>query len=318
ADNIKKSLQAFKEKAASITVTSEDSQMEKRKVHYRMSFQEIILISLSSLYFLAIFPILLSIYSKVDALFSLETLAMRVLDFLTQSWIMIAIVSIIVLFIATSSVIVSTYLRFGNYEVSSDQHSIYISKGVLHKTNYTIPRDKINGLKIEKSFPRRLFKICTVQIISLGDLLDEAEMQTDILFPFISEKRLTQLLPEIIPEFTIQEEMEPLPKEALFVNLIQPSYTLVIITFLIFFFWPEYWIIPLALFIFIVLLRILKTHQTKYVKTDRFLQFQTGALSTELFITRRDKIDELEIDQSWIEQKLGLASISSTTRAKPI
>src|SRR5699024_6750621 len=188
ADNIKKSLQAFKEKAASITVTSEDSQIEKRKVHYRMSFQEIILISLSSLYFLAIFPILLSIYFKVDELFSLETFAMRVLDFLTQSWIMIAIVSIIVLFIAISSGIVITYLRFGNYEVSSDQHLIYISKGVLHKTNYTIPRDKINGLKIEKSFPRRLFKICTVQIISLGDLLDEAEMQTDILFPFISEK----------------------------------------------------------------------------------------------------------------------------------
>lgn len=318
AENIMERLQAMKEDTASVTVTSESPQMEKRTVHYRMSFQEIIIISLSSLYFLAIFPILLSIYFKVDELFSLETFAMKVFDFLAQSWLMIAIVSIIVLFIAVCSGIIITYLRFGNYEVSSDQHLIYISKGVLHKTNYTIPRDKINGLRIEKNFPRRLFNICKIQIISLGDLFDGSEMETDTLFPFISEERLTQLLPEIIPEFAIQEEMKSLPKEALFVNLIQPSYTLVIVTFLVFFFWPEYWFIPLALFILIVFVRILKTHQTKYVKTDKFLQFQSGALSTELFITRRDKIDELEIDQSWIEQKLGLASISSTSRAKPI
>ena len=68
----------------------------------------------------------------------------------------------------------------------------------------------------------------------------------------------------------------------------------------------------------IVVARILKTYQTIYVQIDEWIQIQTGAFSTELFLTKRAKVDELEVDQSWIEQKLGLASIRITTRAKPI
>lgn len=319
AENIIEQLQRFKQETAFIT--NEDSknlQIDKRKVHYRMSFQEIFLISLSSLYFLAIFPILLSIYFKIDELFSLDTFTTKMYDFLTQSWLMIMIVSIIIIIISVCSGIIITYLRFGNYEIASDQQIIYISKGVLHKTNYTIPRDKINGLRIEKSFPRRLFNICKVQIISLGDLFDEVEMETDILFPFIGEDRLKQLLPEIVPQFMREEDMNGLPKQALFMNLIQPSYTLVIVTFLIFFFWPEYWFIPVVLLIFTITVRIVKTYQTKFVRTNKLIQLQTGALSTELFITRREKIDELEIEQTWLEQRLRLATVSITSRAKPI
>src|SRR5690606_36851908 len=147
----------------------------------------------------------------------------------------------------------------GKYIVSSDHHNIYISKGILNTTNYTIPRNKINGLVIKKTFPRRLFHIVRVELVSLGDSLSEENVDTDTLFPFISEKRLKNLLNEVIPEYRIAENLHSLPKEAYFVNLIQPSYSLVIVTFFVFFFWPEYWFIPLAFFLWLVFYRILKT-----------------------------------------------------------
>lgn len=321
AEKIKELLKEYelRKQATAVSIDKKERSLpDNRKKHYRISFKEIIIISLTSLYFLAIFPILLSIYFKIDEIFSLDSFTNKAFAFLTQSWITIAIITIIAIGLAVISGIIITYLRYGNYEVFSDERQIYISKGVLNKTNYTIPRDKINGVTIERSFTRRFFRIVSVRFVTLGDLFDEVELETDVLFPFINDKKVKKLLPEIIPQFNIQEEMKSLPKKSLFVNLIQPSYLLVIVTFLVFFFWPEYWFIPLVLFVLIVLIRIVKTYQTKYIQMDQFIQFQTGAFSTELFNTRREKIDEIEIEQSWIEQKLQLATVTITSRAKPI
>lgn len=302
---------------AEMTPIAENIEVPVTK-HYKMSIKEIFLISLTSLYFLAIIPIILSIYFKLDEIFSLERYLERALVISNQSWIFITFIAIITLIIFVCFGLAYTYLRFGNYEVSSDDKHIYIAKGVFNKTTFTITKENINGILINKGIFRRLFHIVEVKLITLGDLFDEAEMKTDILFPFISEKQAKQLLSEILPAFQIKNNMIPLPKPALFVNLIRPSYLLVIVTVIVFFFWPEYWFVPAGLFILIVSLRILDYKQSKYTINESFIQFQSGALSTELFITTRAKIDELVVHQSWLQRKLGLATLAITSRAKPI
>ncbi|MEI3607005.1 PH domain-containing protein [Pseudogracilibacillus sp. SE30717A] len=291
---------------------------DQQKLHYKISFGEIFLIALTSIYVIAIFPVLVSIYFKIDEIFKLDAFVLQIFSFLTDSWILITITLLFLIGFGIGSGVIITYLRFGNYQVSSDHEQIYISRGIFNKTFYTIPREKVNGLIIEKAIPRRLFKFVKVKIVSLGDLFDESEMETDILFPFIRERKLKDLLPEILPSFKLSEEMNPLPKQALFVNLIQPSYLLVIVTFFIFFFWPEFWFVPVIYAFLLIFYRIAKTYLSKYAQTGKRIQFQTGVLVTETFITIREKVDELEVNQSWLEQQFGLATISLTSRAKPI
>lgn len=318
AERIKRIIQERKTDTPEAANDFHEMQAQERKLHYQISSGEIFVIALTSVYVIAIFPILASIYFKVDELFTLDAIVSRVFSFLIGSWLMIAISLLVIVVFAISSGVIITYLRFGNYQVSSDKKQIYISRGILNKTFYTIPREKINGIIIEKSIPRRFFKIVKVKVVSLGDLFDESEVETDTLFPFIREGKLKQLLPEILPSFKLQEEMHDLPKQALFVNLIQPSYLLVIVTFLVFFFWPEFWFVPVIYAFSLIFYRIAKTYQAKYVQVEKWIQFQTGVLFTEIFLTKREKIDELEVSQSWIEQKLGLATITITSRAKPI
>lgn len=286
--------------------------------HYEISWKEIVLISISSLYFLAVIPVILSFYSKIAEFFTMNEWLLNIYEELRQSFFHIIVTSIILLIILIIAGILLTYIRLGKYIVSSDHHNIYISKGILNTTNYTIPRNKINGLVIKKAFPRRLFHIVRVELVSLGDSFSEENVDTDTLFPFISEKRLKNLLNEVIPEYRIAENLHSLPKEAYFVNLIQPSYSLVIVTFFVFFFWPEYWFIPLAFFLWLVFYRILKTKLTKFYRDEEQILLQSGVMTTEIFITNCERIDEFTIEQSWLERILHLATLDVSIRAKPI
>lgn len=309
------------------TLTKDDIQAENettvrshptRTEHYKMSFKEIVIISVTSLYFLASIPIVLSIYFKIVEFFSLDVYTNQLFLFLKQSFILIGIVIIIAIIVLTLIGIIITYIRYGHYTVSSNYDYIYITRGIFTKTSFSIPKDKVNGISIKKGFIRRMFNIVEVELVIVGDLLDENELKTNILFPFISEHRARHLLPEILPTFNINETMNRLPSEALFLILIRPSYFLVFITVLVLFFWPEYWFIPLALLLLIIGSRVLEYKRTSYNVINNDIQIQTGSFSTTLFITRREKIDQFTIDQSFIQQRLGIASISITTRGQPI
>lgn len=287
--------------------------------HYLISLKEIVLISFTSFYFLALIPILLTIYNRLeDAFEDVEKYAKSFYDIVSQSWIFIAGVILFVILVSIIIGLVVTYLRFGQYRVASDAKQIYISKGIISTTNYTIPREKIKGIIIQKSFTRRFFGIYKVKLVSLGDLLEEMELETDVLFPFILKRRMEILLPEIVPEFPVEKTTERLPKQGIWANLLIPSYFFFIVTFVVLYFWPKFWYIPLALLVIIVISRIIEVKQARYLSNEKFIQFQTGTFSLDEFVTKRSLIDELEINQSWVQRKLKLASLSVTLREKPI
>lgn len=287
----------------------------KPTMHYNMSWKEIIFVSITSLYIVAVFPMIALAFLKLVDILSLEFYTDRVTEILTEPWLLLAIGLGGMTMIAIASSIAFVYFTYGKYQVSSDKAHIYISKGSSNKIHITIPRTSINGILIEKPMTRRLFRIVKIKLIYLHE---HTGGEKHALFPFIQERRGIQLLEDILPEYEVHPPSSSLPNEAYFVALIQPSYLLVIVTFHIMFFSPEYWFIPIVYALFLVVKRIVKTKQQRYGWTDELVSMQTGSFSTEIIMTKREKIDALDIDQSWLQGQLGLASITITSRAKPI
>lgn len=287
-------------------------------IHYKMNFKEIVIISITLLYIVALLSIITSIYYKINQVFSIESYTIAMKGFISPSGWGMMYLFLTLAILTISGGILFTYFRYGSYEVSSDKEYIYIQKGVLHTNLITIPREKINGIIIEKSITRRLFGFIKVKMISVHDHALDDILETNTLFPFIRASRGQQLIEEVLPQYPIQDEMHPLPQQAYFVELIQPSYLLVMITFFTFFFFPEFWFIPLLYVLSIMMKRVLTTKQQKFVWTNDIAQIQTGSFFVHLAITKRDKIDAFVIDQSWVERKLGLASINITLREKPL
>lgn len=291
--------------------------------HYLMSWKEIMLITFTSFYFLAIIPIGLTIYNQLEGLLDVDKYVKGAYDFISQSWIYVAALIILVLVISSGFGLLTTYLRLGKYRVRTDDTKIYISKGVLNTTNYTIPREKINGVIIQKSFSRRLFGIVKVKFVSLGEAFGELETETAVLFPFISMRRLRTLLPEILPEYPVEDvrTMERLPRKSLWHRLLIAVVIMLLFTSAGFYFFTEdvtrFWYVLLGIWIIAIGLTVLATRQSRYFSNAQFIQFQTGTLSASIFVTRRLKIDQLEMQQSWLQGKFGLANIGVTIREKP-
>lgn len=278
---------------------------------YEMSFSEIIMRSLTSLYVIGGILIILVLY-RISIIFSSNGFAVNEDEWWQRSLIHFVIISII---IVTS--ILFTYVRLGTYTILSDRDNIYISKGIIHKTQYTIRKDHITAIVMKKTFPRRLLNIVKVELVHFEDRSGKENIKISTLFPLISESQLINVLREIVPECEQKENLDMLPKEAYFVHLTEPNYSIVVVTFFVFFFWPEYWFIPLAFFIWLVLYRISKTNNMKYFLADEQIQLQSGVFTTEMIMTEWDKISEFTLRQSWLEKKLNLATIHLALRGKP-
>lgn len=232
------------------------------------------------------------------------------------------------------------------WRYSIDESYIQIRSGIFHTYHMIIPISRVEYVKTHQGPVLRKFHLAKLTIGTMTTTIDIPEIsedvaktlrdeivyyteldtmrddgnendtvKTDMLFPFI---RAQSLVKNISPSNPLQKEMHHLPKQAYFVALIQPSYLLVIITFFVFFFWPELWIIPILYTFFIILKRWMTTKQQQFVWTNHVIQMQTGSFSIQITVTKRNKIDALVIDQSWLEHKLGLASIKITSRANPV
>ncbi len=61
-----------------------------------------------------------------------------------------------------------------------------------------------------------------------------------------------------------------------------------------------------------------RKNRTSYVIHDEFIQFKTRALTTSLFISKREMIIEVGISRNIVQKMLGLASVETMNRGGPV
>lgn len=298
----------------------------KRTIHFTPTTKDTLKASFTSLSFLVLIPIIVSIYSKIDDIFHVEEEAKGILSYILNSWWVITIIVILFFIASLAFGIIRTFIKYGKYEISSDADHIYITKGVIDETAFSIAKNKVQAIEITQSFIKRFLGLAEVKLISAGNTNDEEEKyETNSLYPFLPTYRAYEMISEILPSYEVKKEMTRLPKLSLWVRLLRPSWLWIIATVALYYFKPvildveqAWWIISAILLILIGILRILDFFHTRYTINQQFIQFRSGSFTTSLFISKREKIIEVKVTRSFFQKWLGLASINTTNRAKPI
>lgn len=313
------------ENEASPAIESESTAQE-RTIHFTPTKRDIIKASFTSLSFLVLIPVILSFYDKAKDIFNLEEKAGGILQNILSSKWLIAV--IIIAFITVSVVfgMVRTFLKYGKYEISSDPERIYITKGVVEETVFSISKDRVQAIEIEQSMLKRWLGLAEVKLISAGSSESNKSMhEINSLYPFLPVKRAYEMVSEILPSYQVTHGMNRLPQKALWLRLLRPSWLWIIVTAGLFYFKPTvlkmkeaWWILSVALLILVLVARVLDFLNTRYALNKHFIQMQKGSLTTTLFISKRDKIIEVKVTQSKLQKLLGLASIGTINRAKPV
>lgn len=211
-----------------------------------------------------------------------------------------------------------TTIRYGNYRIEADHDRIYISRGVGQVHTFTIQRNKVQAIQIEQPLLKRMWGIVEIQLISAGALSVEEGPATNSLYPFMKTKDAYRLLNELLPQYTVQDKLRRLPRNTIWLKLLRPYYLTAIALVALWFFQPR--ILWVAGIVFLLSLgsRLFEYFFTRYAIEGDSVQIRTGGFTTTTFITRRERIQEIEVSQSRLQRAFGVGSLSFTNRAKPI
>lgn len=313
---------------APLTAVSEDAEEMKietaapvkkgRREYFRSTKKDTLRAAFTSLSFLAIFPLLLALYFQIDDFFSLEDEAENAFFFFADHLWLLAPLFVIAILISSVIGYVQTTIRYGNYQIQADSDRIYISRGVGQVHTFTIQRNKVQAIQIEQPLLKRFWGIVEIKLISAEALGAGAEVETNSLYPFMKTKDAYRLLSELLPQYTVQDKLHRLPRNTIWLKLLRPYYVTAIALVGLWFFQPGLLWVAAILFVLSLGSRLFEYFFTRYALEGDSIQIRTGGFTTTTFITRRERIQEIEVSQSRLQRAFGVGSLGFTNRAKPI
>jgi putative membrane protein len=290
----------------------------QRHIHYEISNKEIIIGSIVSLKMLLFFTFLFSIYENFNNIFSIELKLDSILSFFSSTWWSFILGILLLVIFSTIYGIITTYLRFGRMKVTSDYNRIYITKGIFNKTEYSIPKNKIQAVSINYSFLQKLTGLVKVRIISTIEKDNEEVPTSNILFPFINKDKAKSLINEMLPEFRVHKDMIPIPKTSIIVKLLRTSYVWLLTPILVYFFFPSFWYLTVLISLYILISQIIGGLYNSYSLKSESIQLKKCTLFINIFITSHSKVEEFNFSQSLLQRFFGLASFPVTTKENPV
>src|SRR5699024_857622 len=171
-------------------LSSQVQNKPERTVHFNPTRRDVIKASFTSLSFLVLIPIILSLYVKADQLLNLEERTEGFTSAILESWWFIAIIIILLIVVSVIFGIVKVYLQYGKYEISSDEERIYITQGVIDETSFSILKRNVQAVSIDQSLMKRILGIAEVKLISAGSLKADEDNKLEIssLYPFLPKE----------------------------------------------------------------------------------------------------------------------------------
>ncbi|MGF2614524.1 PH domain-containing protein [Rossellomorea vietnamensis] len=311
----------------SLEESEEAAPKVERVMHFRPSKKDTIKASFISMSFLLLIPLLFSFYSKINDIWDVEEEATGIFSSIIGSAATLTIVVVVILIVSILLGVIRTYLKYGAYELSSDEDRIYIQNGVLELQSFSILKNRVQAVEIKQPLLKRWLGLAEVELVSAGQgavLEDTADIKS--LYPFLPTDRAYELISELLPGYSVEKEMTPLPLKSLWIRLVRPSWLWIIGTGVVYWWKPSLfgtievsWVVfSIVLLAVILLWRWLDFLNTAYAVKENFVQFKKGFFVSSIFVTKREKVIEVEVSQSRIQKLIGAASISTINRANPI
>lgn len=308
---------------SSVDMETEET-ASNRTVHFKPTRKDTLKASFTSLSFLLLIPLILSISSDVDEIVDVDGKAEAFFTVIMDSWWIVSLLIVVLIIASITFGVVRTFLKYGKYEISSDEENIYIKKGVLDESVFSIAKDKVQAIEIKQTIMKRLLGLAEVKLISAGSV-GESEDDINSLYPFLPVQRAYEMIAEILPSYEVTQGMTSLPKKSLGARLLKPSWLWIVATVALYYFKPPvfgvehaWWMISICLFLIIYIYRILDFWNSRYMLNGKFVQFKTGGLQTSLFVSKREKVIEVKVSCNKLQKLLGLSSIKMVNRAQPV
>jgi len=213
--------------------------------------------------------------------------------------------------------IIASIIRFYGFTFSRSGEDLHRRYGLFTRRSSSLPRRRIQVLKIEEKMFRRLFSLATLRADTSGSHRDNEDDDTgrDVLVPIAPRREIDGLLTTFFPDFdTDQAEWRRVSRLAIRRDVFKGAIVCALIAALMFAARRQaisLW--PLALLPAIWFASVARYRHLGYALGERYFRTRRGWLGRSTHIVPINKIQAVEIYQSPFDRRLGLATLSVDT-----
>ena len=207
--------------------------------------------------------------------------------------------------------IVSTFVQHHGFRLSWTSGGLRRRHGLLTRFEGTIPLHRIQALRIERSWPRRLLSHATLRADTAGSAKEKEQAGTALLFPITPDTSVPWFVRLVFPELALDQidlsPVHPLARRRSFVRLallgILGSASLV--------WWrgPGWWVLAAAWLPVAAWLAHRRYQVLGYTVTAQHLVSQFGLWTRRTWIVPLRKIQAVSIVAGPMQRHLGLATL---------
>src|SRR5215813_2400781 len=214
-------------------------------------------------------------------------------------------------------------IRFYGFTLSLSGEDLHRRYGLLTRRSSSLPRRRIQVLKIEEKLFRRLFGLATLRADTSGDHRDKEDDDSgrDVLLPITRRGAVDPLLTIFFPDFDAGPteggggvEWRRVSRLAVRRGAIKGAAVCALAAAILF---GANWRIaalwPLALTPLVYFISVANYRNLGYMLSGRYFCARRGWAGRSTHVVPIDKIQAVEVHQSPLDRRLGLATLSVDT-----
>ena len=300
-----------------------------RQVVRRVTLRELILAGLTSNQVASGLAVVFGLIAFVDDLFDPEDYGPRVAGAAeafekwirtggAATWALIASGGVILLLALGLLIsITGSVLLFFGFELSLAGEDLHRSYGLFTRHASSLPRRRIQLLRVEEGFLRRLLRLATLRVNSAGSkpAEGEADKGNDVLLPVVPRDRVPELLPVVFPD--VAEHARPdwrrVSRRAIWRGMIKDSALVLVLTvatvlgkglgglFVLLLLPPAY------------LLNVLAYRNLGWARDAAFFRTRRGWLSRSTHVVPVRNVQVVIVRQNPLDRRHGVATVQVDT-----
>ncbi len=109
-----------------------------------------------------------------------------------------------------------TWVMYGNYKFTLNEHGLHLSKGIFFVNEMTIPYQQISNVRIARPYSFRMMGLAKLDVTTNGDSgAPKDDKSADFLFPVIDVKIARALSQQLMTYATMAQHGEKLSKDVI-------------------------------------------------------------------------------------------------------
>jgi putative membrane protein len=229
------------------------------------------------------------------------------------AWLYLTLTALVIFLACVVFSVIGSIVVFFGFTLSRSGEDLHRAHGLLTRRSSSLPRRRIQLLKIEEPLLRRWFRLATLRADTAGSKAssEEGKGGRDVLLPLVRQAEVEHLLPVFFPDIeAAADSWQRVSRRAIYRGTVKGTIALVVLAGGLFAFQQRGWDLwPLALVPLVYALNVVSYRRLGYLLGENYFRTRRGWLSRTTHVVPIRNAQTIVIRQTPLDRRHGVGTL---------